>query len=410
MLLRLAWRNIWRNKRRSLIVLTSIVVGLVAIILYDAVSAGFIRQMLENQIGAHYAHIQIHKRGYHDNPQLTEVIPHPEKVEAVLEQEPGIRHYSRRVISNGILSSATNSYGIVLVGVEPEREQFITIIKKSIVAGRYLSGAKHEVVLGRQLAERLGVTVGDKVVAMAATTSGRIGSDLFRVVGIFQSPSSEFDKVYVFVSLENAREMLELGQSVTEYALIVEKLEQVRAVKDRLSARLAAITDDPQTYEVLTFHDLLPLLVMQMEMYREAIFVFYAIIALAMIFGIVNTMLMSVFERIQEFGVLMAIGMKNSRLFNLILLEALFLGSLGTVAGFVLGYLVYLPLSHTGINLGYFSEGLNAFGTGTIIYPDLTLESIISALVIVPLVSVLGAIYPALRAIRLEPVTAIRYV
>ncbi|NIU14297.1 MAG: FtsX-like permease family protein [candidate division Zixibacteria bacterium] len=145
-------------------------------------------------------------------------------------------------------------------------------------------------------------------------------------------------------------------------------------------------------------------------MYKESIFIFYGIIAVAMIFGIVNTMLMSVFERIREFGVLMAIGMKNKRIFVMVILEALFLGVFGTAIGFLVSYLIYIPLSNTGIDLSMFSDSLKSFGVGTTIYPAMTLEGIMNALFIVPLVTVLGAIYPALKAIRLEPMNAIRYV
>ena len=163
-------------------------------------------------------------------------------------------------------------------------------------------------------------------------------------------------------------------------------------------------------YEVLTYKQLLPLLVMQVDVYKETIFIFYAIIGIAMMFGIINTMLMSVFERIHEFGVLMAVGMKNRRLFVMILLEAFLLGISGTVIGAVIGYLIYLPLADSGINLSAFADGLNSIGSGSVIYPILTPESIVSAIFVIPAIAVLGAIYPALRAARLDPITAIRHV
>jgi len=227
---------------------------------------------------------------------------------------------------------------------------------------------------------------------------------MFRVVGIYRTFSTEFDKVSAYISLDNAREVLALGENVSEFALILEDVEKQQQVKTDL---LAALNGD---YEVLTYRELLPTLVMQMDIYRESIFIFYAIIGVAMIFGIINTMLMSVFERIREFGVLMAVGMKNSRLFRLIILEAFLLGALGTGIGFILSYLLYLPLAKSGINLSAFSESLNSFGVGTTIYPVLGVESVVSALLIIPFIAVIGAIYPAFKAIRLEPITAIRYV
>jgi ABC-type lipoprotein release transport system permease subunit len=404
MLLKLAWRNIWRNSRRSMIILLSVIVGLVAIVLYDSISIGMIRQMLDNQIGAHVSHIQIHKKGFSDNKIIQNYIPDPEKVESAVKNNPHIQHYCKRVITFGIVSSAISSSGVSLIGIDPEEEEQVTKIKKSIIEGGYLSGKKHEIVIGEKLAEKLEVGVGDKVVAMASALSGNIGSDMFRVVGIYRTFSSEFDKTHIYISLPNAREMLELENNVSEFAIIIDNLDQQQQVKSRLEDALN------ENYEVLTYKELLPLLVMQVDVYQESIFIFYAIIAVAMIFGIINTMLMSVFERIQEFGVLMAVGMKNRRLFWMILLEAFFLGALGTGIGFVFSYLLYLPLSNSGIDLSAFSDSLTSFGAGTTIYPVLTVESIFSALLIIPFIAVLGAVYPAFKAVRLEPMSAIRYV
>jgi ABC-type lipoprotein release transport system permease subunit len=404
MLLKLAWRNIWRNSRRSMIILLSVIVGLVAIVLYDSISIGMIRQMLDNQIGAHVSHIQIHKKGFSDNKIIQNYIPDPEKVESAVKNNPHIQHYCKRVITFGIVSSAISSSGVSLIGIDPEEEEQVTKIKKSIIEGGYLSGKKHEIVIGEKLAEKLEVGVGDKVVAMASALSGNIGSDMFRVVGIYRTFSSEFDKTHIYISLPNAREMLELENNVSEFAIIIDNLDQQQQVKSRLEDALN------ENYEVLTYKELLPLLVMQVDVYQESIFIFYAIIAVAMIFGIINTMLMSVFERIQEFGVLMAVGMKNRRLFWMILLEAFFLGALGTGIGFIISYLLYLPLSNSGIDLSAFSDSLTSFGAGTTIYPVLTVESIFSALLIIPFIAVLGAVYPAFKAVRLEPMSAIRYV
>ncbi len=409
MLIKLAWRNIWRNSRRSIIVLTSIIVGLVAVVLYDALSVGMIQQMLDNQIGAHVAHIQIHKQGFNDNKLVQNYVPNSRQVAQALTNAPGVKAFSPRVITFGILSSATNSSGVSLIGVDPEQEARVTKIKKSVVEGRYLSGKMHEIVIGKKLAEKLEVKLGDKVVAMASRLDGSIGSDLFRVVGIYETFSSEFDKISMYISIRNAREMLGLGENVSEFAVVVDNLQQISRVKNGLIQQLNPEKSAPD-YEVFTYRELLPLLVMQVDIYRESIIIFYGIVALAMAFGIVNTMLMSVFERINEFGVLMAMGMKNHRLFAMILLEAFFLGAIGTLVGFGLSYLLYLPLASTGIDLSAFSEGLSSFGTGTVIYPVLTFTGAMNALLVVPITAVLGAIYPAVKAVRLEPISAIRHV
>ncbi|HEX9614475.1 MAG TPA: FtsX-like permease family protein [Bacteroidota bacterium] len=404
MLLNLAWRNLWRNKRRSVIVLISVAIGVIATVLLDTLSRGMVYQILDNQVGSHVTHMQIHRKGFHKNPVIQNSITRPEIVREVIESTSGISQYSARVVTFGLLSSAGGSSGAFVVGVDPEREQALTTIQSSIVRGSYLSGQAHEIVIGKTLAEKLEVELGDRVVAMASAKDGHVGSELFRIVGMFETFSSEFDKSSVYVPRSSAQTMLGLGGEVSEFALLMTNIGQITAVEEALKERLGS------EYEVLPYMEILPLLVLQIEVFDQSMIIFYVIIGIALIFGIINTMLMSVFERIREFGVLKAIGMKDGRLLLMVLTEAFLLGIIGTAAGFVVGYLTYLPLAESGLDLSMFSEGLRSFGVGAIIYPVMTAGVIVDALCIIPIVAVVGAIYPAVRATRLEPVEAIRYV
>lgn len=404
MLFKLAWRNIWRNKRRSLIVLVSVVVGMVAIVITDGLSNGMMRQMLFNQISLNISHIQIHKEGFNNNKIVKNYIPDYKKVDSVLNNDPSVEAYSKRVFASGILSSANNSSGVLIYGINPGEEAKVSIIKSSIIEGKYLGTGKREILLGKKLAEKLGVEVGDKVVAMANTLSGNIGSDVFRVTGIFQTSSSEYDKMAIYIPAGTEQEMLGLGDKYHEFAIITKNYKKVNSIKKIIESKLG------NNYEVLSYRDLLPMLIYQMDLYKESMMILNIIIGLALIFGIVNTMLMSVFERIREFGVLMAIGMKVSRLYLMILLEALSIGILGSLLGLLLGLLLDIPLAHSGINLSMFSVGLESFGVGAIIYPVLSVGNIINAVIFMPFVAVLGALYPAYKAIKLEPIYAINYV
>jgi putative ABC transport system permease protein len=404
LLLKIAWRNLWRNRRRSLIVLVSVIIGVVALIIMDALSIGMVEQMLENQIGSHTSHIQVHKNGFNDNKIIQNYLPDATATENAVKSIEGIKHYSPRVLTFGLLSSATSSSGVYLVGINSDKEEKVTKIKRSLVEGEYLSGKEREIVIGKRLAEKLGVELGDKVVAMATSLDGSVGSDVFRIVGLYQTFSSEFDKTTIYIPLRNAQRMLELGDKLTEFAIIVENTKLLDQIKSELKSKLG------ENYEVLTYRDLLPLLVMQIDLYKETIWIFYLIVGIAMVFGIINTMLMSVMERIREFGVLMAIGMKNARLFIMILIEAFILGIFGSALGVIAGIIIYYPLSISGIDLSLFAEGLTAFGSGAIIYPILTANSVINAVIIIPVVSMLGALYPAYKTIQLQPVSAIRHV
>jgi putative ABC transport system permease protein len=404
MLLVIAWRNIWRNRRRSVIIMVSVVVGVMAVMLNDGLTLGMIHQMLENRIGSHVSHIQIHAKGFNDNPVVQNVIPDRQQVEDALNSTEEIRNWSRRSVTFGLLSSARNSSGARIIGVEPGHETKITSIHASIVEGSYLSGTSGEIVLGRRMADKLKVGLGDRVVGMASAVSGDVGSELFRVAGIYETSSSEFDKSHVFTTLTDTQNMLELDDNVLEYAVIVDNLDDI----ERITMELRRILGSD--YEVLGYADLLPLLVAQVELYGQMMYIVYLIIGLAMIFGIVNTMLMSVFERIREFGVLMAIGMKNTYVFRMVMIEALLLAMIGTGVGLLLGIALLLPLGSIGIDLGMFADSLTSFGAGAIIYPRLAVDSIVSVLIIIPLTALLGALYPAVKATRLQPVTAIRHV
>lgn len=404
MLFKLAWRNIWRNKRRSIVVLGSVVVGIISVLFMNGFMNGMLYQMLSNQISTSVSHIQIHKKGFNDNKIIQSRIPDAAAVEESLKSNPLIKSYSKRVITFGLISSAVNSSGVFINGIEPENEKHVSIINEQIKEGKYFTGDKREIVIGNKLAEKLEVRLGDKVVLMSNTLDGSIGSEVFRVAGIYKTFSSEFDKAYIYIPIETAQQMLNINNEIFEFAVVANDYRKVDEVKKSIQENL---TED---YEVLSYKDLLPFLVYQIDLSKESMWIFNLIIELALIFGIVNSMLMAVFERIREIGVLMSIGMKNIKIFFMILTEGLVIGIVGTFTGLFFGYLIMLPLEKAGLNLAIYTESLESYGVGAIIYPALSIEDIIGVLIMIPFISILGAVYPAYKAVKLEPVYAIRYV
>ncbi len=404
MLLKLAWRNIWRNKRRSMIVIGSVMVGVIALIIIDGLNNGFLSQMLFNQVDLNISHVQIHKRGFHDNKVVQSFIPDKKKVEKILRKNGKIKHFSERVVSFGLVSSAVSSSGVFILGINPEDESKITTVSKSIIKGKYFNGKGREIVIGSKLAEKLKVDLGGKVIALANRPDGSIGSEVFRIVGIFRSPSSNFDKTYIFVPIKTLQRMLGIGNNIHEFAIVTQNYNLAETVRDEIKQELS------DKYEVLSYHDILPLLIMQMDLYKETMYIINMIIGLALIFGIINSMLMAVFERVNEIGVLMAIGMKNGKIFSMILLESLLIGIVGTVFGVFIGLGLNEILSVQGIDFSLFSKSLESWGIGAVIYPHLSLENLITTFLMIPFITMLGAIYPAWKAIKLEPVAAIRYV
>jgi putative ABC transport system permease protein len=404
MLLKIAWRNIWRNKRRSLIVLSSVIIGIIAAIQLDGLTMGMINQMLFNQINSGIGHIQIHKKGFNDNRTVQNYMSDYRTIESELKNNPEVKYYSERVVTFGLLSSASNSSGVYINGILPQEEEKVTYIKKSIVEGNYINGEGREIVIGKNLAEKLSVGIGDKVVAMSNTPDGSVGSDVFRVTGIYETFSSDFDRINIYIPLERAQQMLNIGDNIHEIAVITNDYNKVTRVKEEISKKIGG------DYEVLSYIDVLPILVYSIDLYKETIWIINLIVGLALIFGIINVMLMAVFERIREFGVLRSIGMKTTKLFMMVVTESFIIGIIGTIAGIALGILIQIPLSDFGINLSMFAESLKSYGVGAVIYPETSAENLISLLVMIPFIAVIGALYPAYKAIKLEPVTAIRYV
>lgn len=407
MLLKIAWRNIWRNKRRSIIILGSIIVGVAALMLYNSLMEAFGRQMLHNQISSNVSHIQIHKKGFDEDKAIQKTIPNAKKVAEVLNNSLYIKHFSQRIVTTGILTSANNSTGASILGIEPNKEQHVTFIKDNIVEGEYIIGKNH-IVVGKELAEKLEVGIDDKIVIIAAAMDGSVSSALFRVSGLFHTGNGQTDKMYAYISLSEAQEMLGMNGEISEFAIITQNLKEVPEYTHKLIAKINAISG-ADIYEVMSYRDLIPLIVMYVESIQQYMVIFYLIIIIGILFGVINSMLMSIFERIQEFGVLMSLGMSRLKVFTMVMQEALMLSILGSFMGFILGSLLIWPMM-SGLDLSIWSDSLSSFGVGSIIYPEFSMSLVFNALLIMPISTVVGALYPAIKAIKLQPTDAMRHV
>ena len=408
MISRIAWRNILRNKRRSFILITSIVVGVLGLVFTEGFAVGMMQQMLTNQIGADAGYIQIHKKGYQSDPTLENGMTDPAEVRSILRSDSTSLDYSERLRVFGLISSAYNSYGVSIVGIVPNEEKKITTISEYVVRGSYLSGRPGQILISASMAEKLKVGLGDKVVIMASQTNGSIGSEACRVAGIFETFNSGFDQSHVYIPIQTADRMLNADGLVSEFVVNPINPKDMSSIASGIRDQMAGLPENAGKYEVLTYEQMLPLLVAQLALYKQALYLIAGLIAFALIFGIIDTMLMSVMERTHEFGVSMAIGMSNGKLFTMVMTEAFYLAIIGTALGLAASYGVFLPLSHSGWDLSIFSASLKSIGIGSIIYPVLETSTVVQTVLIIPAVTLLGAVYPALKAVRLQPVEAIR--
>jgi len=401
--LRLAWRNAHRNLRRTGIVVTAVAVGIAGTLVSMAVNYGMIFQMVETAIATELGHVQLHAPGFDANPELrVRFLDGGREAVELLEQLEGVRSFSRRVRSEGLVSSPRASAGVRLVGIEPRREAEVSVIADSVTQGRYLEddGRRRTVLMGEKLAARLEVAVGDKVVVSAQDLSGDLAGEALRVQGLFRTASSELDRGSIFVRLGEAQRLLGLGDAVSEIIVLAESRSEIPAVQSALVGNL-------EDSEVRTWEDVQPVLVYLIDLFDQMALVMYAAVFMAMAFGIANVLLMTVFERTREIGIMTAIGFSRTRLMAAITLEALLVTLLGVLLGFALAVFGVWALQD-GLDLSRWAEGLTAMGVGTRIVPVLRSSDFSAPIGVAIVTAVLASAWPAWRAVRLRPAEAVR--
>jgi ABC-type lipoprotein release transport system permease subunit len=410
-LLRIAWRNLLRGWRRTAVVLSAISVGLAGCLAVVGWTRGMVHQMAETAIRTQLAHVAVHARGYHRDPDVQRAIEAPGSVIELLRDRPGV-HASPRLAGEGLIQSARANLRASVVGIVPREEAQVSLVASAVIDGTYLPAepgprparALPPVVIGRAAAERLSVGVGDKVVLHVP---GDDGLGAFRVRGLYRTASSDFDRAFVFIPLADAQRLYGVGDRVTEIAVALERPAETAALQAWLRERLAA-RGGGDGLEVLQWREREPRLAAILDWTRDVGWIFYAVVFVAMIFGIANALLMAVYERVREFGVLRALGLQARRLVALVMLESLLLTLWGTALGLAIGWGLVLWVGEVGLDLSRFSEGLRQFGVGTTIYPRLEWEDAVSPALLAATTAFIAALWPAWKTARLRPAEALR--
>jgi ABC-type lipoprotein release transport system permease subunit len=412
-LLRIAWRSLWRGWRRSAVVLSALTVGLAACLVLVGWSHGWIRQMVDSAVSTRLALLAVHAQGYQANPDVERRLGEAGgALVAAIERFPGAAA-SPRVLGDGLAQSARQSARVVLVGVLPEREQRVSAVARSFVAGGFpeatpvgVGRGLPGVALGEALTESLKVRLGEKIVLHAP---GESGLGAFRVAGVFRTGSLGFDKSTAFLRLEDAQRLLGVGDGVHEIAIALADARELPALVAYARSQLPAVRPD-EPLEVLTWKQREPRLAAMLDLMANTAWVAYATMFAGMAFGIANALLMSVYERIREFGVLRALGLPARQLVWLVLLESLLLTLGGALLGVGLGVSAVWVLGRVGVDLASFAGGLAQLGVGSTIYPHLEASDLVSPLGLALATALVAAIWPAWKAARLRPAEAIRHV
>jgi putative ABC transport system permease protein len=401
MLFKVAWRNIWRNRTRSTVVIASVAIGLFAGMFMMAFFQGFIKEDIKNAVEAQLAHIQIHNPAFMDDKDVNDTITNSGAIIDKLKKDVNIKSVSGRAITTGMISSSSTASGVEIHGVVPADEKTISSISQDMVEGAYFnSDKKNEIVIGQKLAEKLGVKLHNKIVLTFQSKTGDLTAGSFRIAGIFKSRNSGFDESTVFTNFNELSQLLGTGSGIHEIAILLKDDQKVDLFNTGLKK------EHPQLL-VQTWGEIAPEMGMLTGLMDQMLYIIMGIILLALMFGIINTMLMAVLERQREFGVLMAIGMNKPRVFFMVLLESVMLTCVGIPLGILLTIATVDYFAKYGIDLSAFSKALSQFGMGNMVYPELQTAMFVPVTIMTAITAILSAIYPAIKALQFKPAVAI---
>jgi len=401
----LSWKNIWRNKIRSLIIIFAIVFGVIGGVGIVAFMNGLFHQRIQMAIGNEVSNIQIHNSHFQSNKELNDTIIDISKLTSVLDTCKKIKAYSLRIKTVTMINSANNGEGIMLNGIEPEKEKKVTGIYKYLKEGNYFTDKrKNGILIGEKLAGKLKIKMRSKVVVTMQSASGNITNAAFKVIGIYKTNNSSFDGCNAYVRKSDLAAIIGFGsQTAHEIAISINNDNESSGLVASLKAKY---NEDKLSIE--SWDEIMPELGLFTGVMNYILYIFMSIIFLALSFGIINTMLMAVMERVREIGMLMAIGMNKTKIFLMIMLETILLMLTGSIAGLIFSYVIVNLFGKYGINLSTVASGLSDIGFSSMVYPFLETEEYIKIVIMVLIAGIISSIVPARKALKLNPSEAIR--
>ena len=397
----LAWRNLWRNHRRTVIMLSAISIGVWAMIFMTALTRGMVDQAITDSIRVLPGHVQIHHPDYLDDPSVSNRLPVSDEQLIASLDFSAISAWASRVRVPAVITSERESRGVTLLGIDPAAEKDIAFFAYDEVEGRFLNDAADPgIVIGRGLAEKLETRLGRRVVVMSQDPENEIADRGFRVVGLYAAHTSALEEAFVFVGKSTAQRMLRIDNATTEAVFLGDDYRDVEPVFDAVAAAVGDEAMVSRWYEIDRY------LGSMLRVMDGFVLVWVVVIFMALSFGLVNTLLMAVFERVREIGLMLALGMKPTSILGQILFESMLLLMLGLAIGNALAWFSVLPI-RDGVDISIVGEGMEMWGASSVLTPRLYATDMILASAVVLVLGFLASLSPAWRASRYRPVEAI---
>jgi len=406
-LLRMAWRNVWRNWRRTMIAVIAIILGLALMLLMDGIIVGSISASFGNFIKLQGGNVQAHAPGYRERAKRLPLYPLADAnaVVQAAKAQPQVIAASRRINTSGMVSSPEGTYPVVIIGIEPEQEAPVGLVTEKIAQGRYLTSTDADVLLiGQALAKSLDVTVGDRVTLVGRATHEQMRRRTMTVIGIYNLGLEAIEKRMVYVSLAEAQSLFDLRDQATEVVVSLQHVGQEPQVVAALQAALPG-------YEVDSWETLNPEMRQTEERHKQTLGMIGLVVLLIAGVGILNLMLMAVFERTREIGLMAAMGLKRWEIMLLFLLEGVLIGLVGALAGCTIGGLIVAYLGQVGFEWNISSEATEIVALlGGRVYPRVGIDVILQRGLTIAIIAALASLYPAWQASKREPAEALHYV
>jgi ABC-type lipoprotein release transport system permease subunit len=403
---KLAWRNIWRNWRRSTLTILAIFFAAILTIISRSAQLGTYEKNITHTVEMFSGYIQIQKKGYLENPTFVKSFRLTQELKELLNNNQDIIGYAERIAGNGLISFKDNTFGIVLIGISPKQELKTSQLSKRIKSGKFLDEKnKNKIILGHKLLKNLQAHLGDTLVLLASGVDGTMGNLKFVIRGTYSLGSPDFDATSVIINLKAADDLLSMRGKIHLVALKLKNLNAIEAITNYLNTNLKNTG-----LVALGWEEVLPALKQSIELDNISGLIFQFLLMVVIAFGILNTVLMSINERYKEFGIMLAIGIKNSRLLFIVLIEVLFLIIIGIFIGNIVALSVnFYFYQHPIYISGDFAELFEQFGFLPAYYFSIDPDLYIDTSLRICIISLVTFIYPAYKLHKLEPLKGIRY-